>query len=365
MQPLLRDLLAPEQASGKTAAPPYLRLIAILLSLLTAFVAGVVLLNLKVVLIPFAFAALFSVILQPMTQFLRRKRIPVVFGMLIVILALSLFGFVFGLVLSSTIRQFLTVLPLYEPKFNALVNDVLTRLESLAIMLGVPAEELELPINFSTFTTTARAGLNTIIGFLSNAFLILLFMLFMLMGAGQTEKKVRNAFPSELADRISATVKNIGTQVRQYLVTKTLVSIVTGSLIFLVLWIIGVDFPIIWGFLTFLLNFVPNVGSLFAIILPFLLSLLQFDSVGLPILALILMVLIQVGMGNVIEPRLMGFTLNLSPLLVLMSLIFWGWLWGIWGMVLAVPMTATIKIIMENIDTLRPFSILMSGPQKE
>ena len=362
---MLQELLPTEQTQGIQTPPPYLRLIAILLSLLTAFIAGVVLLNLRVVLIPFAFAALFSIILQPLTSFLRKRRIPVVFGMVIVILALSLFGFVFGLILSSTIRQFLTVLPLYEPKFNVLVSDGLARLKSIATMLGVPAEELEVPFNFSTFSTTARAGLNTVIGLVSNAFLILLFMLFMLMGAGQTEKKVRKAFPPELADRISSTVRNIGTQVRQYLVTKTLVSLATGTLIFAVLWIIGVDFPIIWGFLTFLLNFIPNVGSMFAIILPFLLSLLQFDSISLPLIALGCMALVQIGMGNVIEPRLMGFSLNLSPLLVLMSLIFWGWLWGIWGMVLAVPLTATIKIIMENIDTLRPFSVLMSGPQKE
>ena len=336
-----------------------------MLSVLTAFVTGVVLLNLKVVLIPFAIAALFSVILQPMTRLLRRKRIPVVFGMLIVIAAIALFGFVFGLVLSSTIQQFLEVLPFYEPKFNSLVAEARLFVERIAERLGLSVDEIELPINFSTLTTTARASFNTIISFLSNAFLILLFMLFMLMGAGQTERKVRRAFPLELADRIATTWLNIGTQVRQYLVTKTLVSAVTGCLIFLILWIIGVDFPIIWGFLTFLLNFIPNIGSLVAVVPPFLLSLLQFDSFFLPIITLACMVGIQVTMGNVIEPRLMAFSLNLSPLLVLVSLIFWGWLWGIWGMILAVPMTATIKIIMENIEMLRPFSVLMSGPQKE
>ena len=346
-------------------APPYIRIIVIVLSLLAVFVLGVVLLNLKVVLIPFAYAALFSVILQPMTHFLRQRRIPVVFGMLIVIVVIALFGFLFYLVLSSTVREFIDALPRYEPKFNTLLNDALERLEAIAVMMGLSADELELPINFSTLTSTARASLNTLIGFVSNAFLILLFMLFMLMGSGQTEKKIRRAFPDELSDRIASTWRNIGTQVRQYLVTKTLVSLITGGLTFLALSIIGVDFPIIWGFLTFLLNFIPNVGSLFAIVLPFLLSLLQFDTFARPFIALLTMTAIQVTMGNVLEPRLMAFRLNLSPLLVLVSLIFWGWLWGIWGMVLAVPLTATIKIILENIETLRPFSVLMSGPQVE
>ena len=166
------------------------------------------------------------------------------------------------------------------------------------------------------------------------------------------------------AERIATVVRNITAQVRQYLVTKTLISAATGFLIFLILWILGVDFPLLWGFLAFLLNFIPNIGSLLAVFLPFLLSLLQFDTLTRPILALILMETVQIVMGNVIEPRMMAFSLNLSPLLVLVSLIFWGSLWGIVGMVLAVPLTATVKIFLENIEPLRPVAVLMGGEIK-
>ena len=226
---------------------------------------------------------------------------------------------------------------------------------------GVTNEDYDMPFNFSAVTTSARAGLNAILSFFGNAFLILIFLLFMLLGAGQSEERVRQAFPDYLAERITKAWTNIGIQVRQYLLTKTLVSLITGAVTFLIVWFLGIDFPLIWAFLTFLLNFIPNIGSTIAVILPSLLSLLQFDSLFLPLLAFILLTSTQLTIGNIIEPRWMGFNLNLSPLIVLLSLIFWGWLWGVMGMILAVPLTATIKIIFENIETLRPFAILISG----
>ncbi len=325
------------------------------------FVIGVVLIELKVVLLPFVIAALFSVLLQPIVRYLRSKRLPSVLAMFLVLVSLSLFGFLFWLILSSTVNQFLDVLPEYEDKFDSLVADGQHAFREVGLFFGLTEEEIEVPFTFSTITSTARAGLNAILGFLGNAFLILIFLLFMLVGAGQTEEKVRIAFPPHLADRITKAWRNIGIQVRQYLLTKTLVSFMTGGFTFLVVWIMGIDFPLIWAFLTFLLNFIPNIGSTVAVILPSLLSLLQFDNLLTPLLAFLLMTSIQMTIGNIVEPRMMGFSLNISPLIVLLSLIFWGWLWGAWGMILAVPLTATIKIIFENIETLRPFAVLISG----
>lgn len=341
---------------------PYSRLIAVLLSILTTFAIGFVLLELKVVLLPFAIAALIAILLKPMVHAMRSKGIPMVVAMLIVLASITLVGFLFAIILSSTISQFITELPGYRGKFELLVQDGQQMIERFALVFGIPAEEIEFPqFNFSAISATARAGLNTIFNFLSTAFLIILFLFFMLIGSGQAEKKITMAFPEDMAARISLAIKNIGSQVRKYLLTKTLISLVTGSLTFLVLWTLGVDFPLIWGFLTFLLNFIPNIGSMMSILMPFLLSLLQFDGWVLPVVALILLAAIQVLMGHLLEPRILGFNLNLSPLLILVSLIVWGWLWGIGGMILAVPLTATIKIILANIETLRPVSVMMSG----
>ena len=341
---------------------PYSRLIAVLLGILTTFAIGFVLLELKVVLLPFAIAALISMLLKPMVRAMRSKGVPMVFAMLIVLASITLIGFLFSIILSSTISQFITELPGYRDKFELLMSDGQDMIEKLALVFGIPAEEVELPqFNFSAISTAARAGLNTLFNFLSTAFLIILFLLFMLMGSGQAEKKVRMAFPDDMAERISLSMKNIGSQVRRYLLTKTLVSLGTGLLTFLVLWGLGVDFPLIWGFLTFLLNFIPNVGSIISIILPSMLALLQFDGLMVPIIAFILLAATQLLMGHFIEPRILGYNLNLSPLLILVSLIVWGWLWGVGGMILAVPITATIKIVLGHIETFRPVSVMMSG----
>ncbi len=320
------------------------------------------LLELKVVLLPFAIAAMITILLKPLVRVMHEKGIPFAFTMLTVIASITLVVFLFVIILSSTISQFIAELPGYRGKFELLVSDGQAFIERFALFFGLPAEEVELPqLNFSYISTAARAGLNTLFNFLSTAFLIILFLLFMLIGSGQAEKKVKMAFPAEMADRITLTIKNIGSQVRRYLFTKTLVSLVTGLLTFLVLWFMGVDFPLIWGFITFLFNFVPNVGSMVSIILPFLLSLLQFDGLMIPLVTLILLVAVQVLMGNFIEPRILGYNLNLSPLLILVSLIVWGWLWGVGGMILAVPITATIKIVLGNIETFKPLSVMMSG----
>lgn len=345
---------------------PYSRLIAVLLSILTTFAIGFVLLELKVVLLPFAIAALIAILLKPMIYYMRSKGIPMVIAMLIVLATLTLLGTLFTIILSSTITQFIAELPGYRGKFEQLVLEGQQMIERIALVFGVPAEEIEFPeLNFSAISTTARAGLNTLFNFLSTAFLIVLFLFFMLIGSGQAEKKVGQAFPKEMAERIALTLKNIGSQVRKYLLTKTLISAVTGLLTFTILWTMGVDFPLIWGFLTFLLNFIPNVGSMMAVILPFLLSLLQFDGWMIPIIVLISLGAVQILMGHILEPRILGFNLNLSPLLILVSLIVWGWLWGIGGMILAVPITATIKIVLENIETFRPVSVMMSGGNGE
>ncbi len=321
-----------------------------------------VLLELKVVLLPFAMAVLISILLKPLIHYMRSKRIPLIIAILIVLVSLGLLGFLFVIILTSTISQFISELPGYKDKFDLVVSDIELMTEQFGMLFGITPEEIELPeFNFSVISSTARAGLNTLFSFLGSAFLILLFLIFILIGSGNAEKKVIAAFPEELSERMTTAITNIGSQVRKYLVTKTLVSAVTGTLTFLVLLFLGVDFPLIWGVLTFLLNFIPNIGSMTAIVMPFLLSLLQFDNLAPSIAVFITLAAIQILMGNIIEPRILGFNLNLSPLLILVSLIVWGWLWGVWGMFLAVPLTATIKIVLENIETFRPVSVLMSG----
>ncbi len=340
------------------------KFIPVLLSIITVFVVGVILLELRTVLLPFSVALLLSFIFQPIVIYLKKKKIPTIVTLVVVLLSLTTVLFLAGLVVYSSALSFTEEFGRYGERINTIVSGVESTLDDVAESLGMEdAGELDLGqfLEASAVTSVVSVGVGSFLNFLSNALLVILFMLFILAGSGELGAKIKRAFPEETAERINGVTENISQQVRQYLAAKTLVSALTGFLLFLVLWILGVDFPIFWGFLAFLFNFVPNIGSFAAVVLPFGVSLLQFDTLEIPLLALGLMFVVQTVVGNVVDPRLMAFSLNLSPLLVLVSLIFWGWLWGIVGMILAVPLTATIKIFFSNLEPLRPVAILMGG----
>lgn len=338
-------------------------LLAVILGLIAVFVIGVVLLELKTVLLPFAISLLLSIIFKPVVLRLKKGRVPMAISLFGVLMIFFLVLFLLGWVVFSSTEALVETLPSYEAKISAFMFNIQASVLALAERFDIQVTDFRWTdaIEFSSITSVLTTGVGSFIKFLSTTFLILLFMLFILAGAGDLAGKVRMAFPEAQANRIGDVVATIDTKVRQYLVTKTLISLGTGLLTFLFLLALGVDFPLIWGLLAFVLNYIPNVGSVIAVLFPFFLSLLQFDTLVAPMLVLILLGGIQMLMGNVIEPRIMAFSLNLSPLLILVSLIFWGWLWGVLGMMLAVPLTATIKIITENIEPLKPLSVLMSG----
>jgi AI-2 transport protein TqsA len=188
---------------------------------------------------------------------------------------------------------------------------------------------------------------------MSNSFIILLVVIFMLLEISIFERKIKLINKSSLA-RVNKIVHNLNA----YFGTKTLTSLVTGFLVSISLAIIGIDFPLLWGFLAFLLNFIPNIGSIIAAVPAVLLGLIQ---AGFPtaLAVMIAFLLINIIIGNVIEPRLMGKNLGLSPLIVFISLIFWGWVLGTVGMLLATPLTMTIKIIFDNMEETKHIGLIM------
>lgn len=333
------------------------------LGIIAVFVVGVTLLQLKTLLMPFAIAMLLSIIFKPIVMRLREHRVPLVLSLLGIIVIFSLVLFLVGWLLFASVESMIAELPKYEAKASILVEDLELTIISWGQRFNSQFAEFQWSdaIQWSSVTAALGSGVGSFISFVSTTFLVLLFMIFILAGAGQLAAKVRIAFPERYAERVSQLISTVDSQVRQYLVTKTLISLATGFITWLVLYLLGVDFPLVWGFTAYVLNYIPNIGSTIAVIFPFLISLLEFDSLVIPIVVLLGLGSVQMTMGNVVEPRVMGFSLNLSPLLIIVSLIFWGWLWGIWGMILAVPLTATAKIIFENIKPLKPISVLMSG----
>ncbi len=342
------------------------KMLLFLIGIIAAFLTGVTLLELRVVLVPFAVALFLSIMFQPLVLFCKKKRIPMAVSLTFVLLSLALVLGLIGLVVYQSAQSLTSSIDHYESRIDEIVEQAESVADRYAAPLGLEVQDLgsSRVINVSTLSQLVSTGLGSFFTFLANAFMVLLFMLFILTSSGGFEAKVRAAYPPDIAARVAHVTQNIASGIRRYLVAKTFVSALTGILVGLVLWILGVDFPVFWGFITFVFNFIPNVGSIAAVVLAFLSAALQFHTLTVPLIALACMALIQMTVGNIIDPWVMASNLDLSPLLVILSLIFWGWLWGIAGAVLAVPMTATIKIIFENVSGLSRIATLMGSSPK-
>jgi AI-2 transport protein TqsA len=198
-------------------------------------------------------------------------------------------------------------------------------------------------------------------GLLKNTMLVLVFAVFILLETRFISSKITALFPDpQRRERIEALIRRVDRDIQTYFGVKTLVSLATALLSYGVMRFVGLDFAAFWALLVFILNFIPTIGSIVATILPGLLGLVQFESWKPVIILLVGITVIQQTLGNFIEPNLMGMTLNLSPLVVVMSLILWGMLWGIVGMFLCVPITVILVIILGNFPATRWVAVLLS-----
>jgi len=186
--------------------------------------------------------------------------------------------------------------------------------------------------------------------FLGSTVWVVLFLIFMLAEREGLQGRLHNAFSKRRAEKIIKVGGRISLAVEEYLGLKTLISLLVGALTAITLWLFGVQFALLWGVLTFLFNFIPNIGALIATVPPVVMALFQFGSLGLSLFVAGVLVSIHLVVGNYLEPKIMGRGLNLSPLVVLFALVFWGWMWGGVGMLLAVPITAAVKIAMEEYE---------------
>ena len=211
-------------------------------------------------------------------------------------------------------------------------------------------------IDLQNFITTV---LNGVTGIAKNFFLVLLYVLFLLFEQGVFPRKLKALrLTEEQRSRLLFTLSHINTAMRKYLGVKTFTSLLTAILSFVILEGVQLDFALFWAFIIFLFNYIPTIGSITA--LPALLSLVQFDGLT-PFFVIIFAVTgVQILIGNVLEPRLMGDSLNISPFVVILSLILWSILWGVVGMLLCVPITVAIIIICAQFPTTRPVAVLLS-----
>lgn len=338
------------------------RLAEVFLGILVFLALGFVLHLLKAILLPFVVAVFLSQIFKPGVSALRRYRVPTGVAILLMLVVVSAVLFAFSWVIYSSALSFRESLPRYEARLGGLVQGTVDRLVTAFPMLREPVERFrwQEAVEVSSLTGILAAGLGSFLVFFNEMFLVILYLVFLLAGSESFPAKLERAL-AQRTERVAGVIANIEDQVRKYLVTKTFVNLINGLLVTVLLAMFGVDFAPLWGFVTFIAHYIPHVGAVLSVGLPTVFILLQFDSLGWALLIAALNLALQFAIGNVVEPRIMGHSLDLSPVLVLISLIFWGWLWGAWGMILAVPITSTIKIVCANIEALQPLSVLMSA----
>jgi len=257
--------------------------------------------------------------------------------------------------ISKNIKVLSETLPEYEANVNKIAQSINERFEiDLVNILSGFAKDLQ-------FGKILSSLFSTLTGLFGNAFTVLLYLVFLLLEEPLFPKKLKAMYPDkERHDHVTSMVAKIDHSIGNYVALKTFTSLLTGFLSYFALLFIGIDAPLFWAFLIFVLNFIPTIGSLIATIFPAIFAILQFGEFTPGILVLSIVGAIQLIVGNLIEPRLMGDSLNISPLVVFLSLVMWGVIWGVSGMLLSVPITVIMIIIMSEFPGTKPFAILLS-----
>jgi AI-2 transport protein TqsA len=311
------------------------------------------------VLVPFALATL--VTLASLPALLRLLRVGVPRGLAVTVLVgldSALLAFV-GWIIALSTADLAEALPHYVTRVDALKSQLVVWLQDTGIEIGRLSDaNLIQPGRWLEIAASAMYGLTSL---LSSLLLVLLFLVFMLSEVTGLPEKLRTALGDRAVDlhRFAPVV----TEVQEYLAVKTLISLATGALIGGSTYLLGLDFALLWGLLAFLLNYIPNIGSIIAALPAVLVALLQLGP-GPALVVLAVYVAVNMVLGNLLEPIVMGRRLGLSTLVIMMALVFWGWVWGVAGMFLAVPLTMAVKIVLEGSERYRWLSVLMGpGPQ--
>lgn len=365
-------------------------------SILGLFIIFFVLKELQHIFIPLVIAYIMFFFFEPLNNFLESKKIPIPIVIFIdLFLTVSMFyGISKGIV--DRFVSFSVKLPMYEAKLNHIIstsansfglkNRLLTHFDISKIIQSVDIGVLASGVFSSTLTIAA------------SILLILFFFIFINTGHNKifeairmryVEREVKSSLkqmkkelksskeksPESTREeaietltiqrelKLQKTFKDITEQVQRYIVTKFLISLSVGLLVGIILWLFKIEFFIIWAAFAILLNFIPNVGSVFAVIMPTLMALVQYESFGYAAVVAAVLIVAQNIIGNIIEPKIFGDRLGLNPLVILLSLLLWGYIWGVVGMFLAVPLTAIAKIILSNSSSknLRFITNLMSN----
>lgn len=311
----------------------------------------------KVMLVPFLLAIFLALITVRPMLWMQKRGVPAVAGALIIVIAMMLLLAIVAAIVGSSVADFTAALPTYQERLDVLVKKTMTFVaEQTSGDFSV--ESLGGSFDPGWAMGLVASILNGVGDVLTNAFLIFFTMIFILLEASTIPTKVAAAFGKDADEfeRPRIFLDNLG----RYLRIKTVVSIATGFLIGVLTWIIGVDFPLLWGMLAFLLNYVPNIGSIIAAVPAVLLAALQLGA-GAAMLTAISFLGVNMLFGNIVEPRLLGHGVGISPLIVFISLVFWGWVFGPVGMLLSVPLTMALKMGLESNESTQWIALFLGS----
>jgi predicted PurR-regulated permease PerM len=305
-------------------------------------------------------AAFITYLIFPAHRWLVRHGVPSFVAYLCIVLGVVALFWFLGTILYSNLEDLNDKLPAYRENLGRMIRQVSEQVPGLdAGML----QRLVAPESSSTDKTfgLVRSALGAFFGFLSQMFVVLVYLAFILADRAGFDRRIEAAFEPQRARDIRTVIDGINIAIENYIVVKTFMSFLTGVSTTVVLLAFGVDYAILWGVVAFLLNYIPYLGSVVAVVLPLLLSLVQLQSPQLTLVVLVLLLIVHSIIGFVVEPFMAGRRLHLSPLVILLALAFWGSLWGITGMILAVPLVAVVMAILESIKETRPIAVLLTN----
>ncbi len=299
------------------------------------------------IVVPFLLAIFLAIVLNPLVVLLERCRVPRGLGVMLLVIAVVVLLLTFIGMLGSSLNEFARSLPQYRGMMLEKLRELQYHAERFNIDMTFSAEAVVKYVDPGATMNLVTRLLGHLSGAMTSIFLLLMTVVFMLFEVTVLPFKLRQAL--DKPNEGMATIRRALKGVTHYLVIKTAISVATGLIVWGFLTWVGVRFAFIWGMMAFLLNYIPNIGSVIAAIPPLIQALL-FNGFADAVVVAGGYILINLVIGNILEPRIMGRGLGLSTLVVFLSLIFWGWLMGPVGMLLSVPLTIIARITLETMD---------------
>ncbi len=303
------------------------------------------------IVVPFLLALFLAIILTPLFLWLKKIGLGELFSLLSIVLLLFIIIGSLVTVVGNSIQDFSVNIPFYEEKLRTDLGNLLEKLNGFG--LHIPKADIISMFQTDSIMRYIASTLKSLGSLLTNSFMIILTVTFMLMELSQFSIKLQTANQNGFKQ-----FKEVSNKIKYYMLLKALISVATGVIVTIMLELIGVHYSILWGLVAFLLNFIPNIGSIIAAVPAVLMAMVQFNF-GIAFLITIGYIVINIVIGSIVEPKVLGKGLGLSPLVIFLSLIFWGWLLGSIGMLLSIPLTIMIKITLDSQENTRWISIML------